>query len=115
MSARSDLAGRLAAFLRANDLCQPLGGIVVKRKNSYALGYSQPTHTLSIEVWGERFILIQIKGARNPGTGVEWSEVYQSEADALAFLRLALVERDNEKARAIPTKPRKSDRTSSPS
>jgi len=107
MSARSDTAQRIADFINDNDLAQVFGGEVSQSgdKRYYSILCSLPRILDGfIRVYSEKFILIQLAGPLAHG---EYSAVYTSEADAVAFLQALLVDHDEDAAYAIPTKPTK--------
>ena|SRR5215831_19321909 len=105
MSARQELAERLASYIRRNYWTAPFGGDVVKERNSYSVLFSKPRMLDGVvRIWGPKFILIECQGPASHGN---WSGVYQSEKDALDFLRLAFAEHRWDAAMEIPTKPKK--------
>jgi hypothetical protein len=108
-SDRRQIADRFAEFIIANDIANPFGGEVNihesaenKRKKHYAIPMSRPRLLDGeVRVYGPKFILVLMRGALALG-GEE--RVYASEAAAMAFLRLLLVEHKTDEALAIPTK-----------
>jgi hypothetical protein len=105
MSARADLAQRIGEFVEENDL-NFFGDSPSQSedKRYYGMLIGKPRILDGfIRVYSNKFILIQLQGPMASG---DYSGVYQSEADAMAFLE-ALAAYDMETAFAVPTKPRK--------
>lgn len=102
-SPRRACAERIAEFVRSNNLNNPYGGRARGFGNYYAIGVSVPARLDGeVRVWGETFIQMRLSGSL---AGSRTSSVYESEANALEFLRLLLVDRDLDAAEAVPTKP----------
>jgi len=104
-SPRALLAERIAAFVRDNDLAQVFGGESDLDKNKDGRRYRSVDFSLArtldgtVRIYSPRFI--QILSAGPHGTG---SEVFTSEADALAFMQARWVDFDHEAAEAVPRK-----------
>ena len=107
MSARAEVAERIADFINEKHLAQVFGGEVSQSgdKRYYSILCSLP-RTLDgfIRVYSPKFILIQLQGPLADG---EHSAVYESEQDAISFLHALLIDFDRDAAYAIPTKPTK--------
>jgi hypothetical protein len=105
MSERQDMAYRFAGFFMEHDMCRPFGGDVTKGKRSYDVLFARP-RTLDglLRVFGPTFIQVQCQGPVVPSGS--YTAVYTSEADALAFLKAAFVDRDWGVADAVPRKER---------
>jgi hypothetical protein len=109
MSARSELAGRIAAFVCDNQLCQVYGGDVEKCGRYYGIGISQCRNLDGeIRVYGPRFIQVAFE-CRYHNLPQRDSRVFTSEADAIEFLRLAFVEYSDD-AMDVPVKPAKGEK-----
>ena len=104
MSARQELAQRIADFIRTSSLTTPYGGDVIKTGNRYTILFSYP-ETLDgmVNVYGPKFIQVKFQTAYRslPRTG---NFVFESESDALDFLRLAFVKHRFDDALGVPTK-----------
>ena len=104
MSERSDIAERLAQIVRDNRMCSPFGGDVNRSRDgrSYGFAFSRP-RTLDgcVEVYGPRFILIQMQGPGSPGHG--FNAVYGSEEHARSVLE-AVARHDNNAALEVPVR-----------
>jgi hypothetical protein len=100
MSDRSELADRLAEVIIAKRMTAPFGGDVTKGKKSYDILFAKP-RTLDglVQVYSPKFILIMCQGRAAPG--YEWREVYENEADAVAFLN-AVGDSETDKAMLVP-------------
>lgn len=101
-SERAQIAQRIADFVTANDLDNPYGGEAHRLDGDrfYHVLLSLP-RTLDgiVKVYGKKFIQVQLHGRLTAG-----SAVFESEDDALAFLRATLVDFDSEAANAVPRK-----------
>ena len=102
-SPRRACAERIAEFVRSNNLNNPYGG--------RARGFGELLRDRGLgsgslgrrgACLGETFIQMRLSGSL---AGSRTSSVYESEANALEFLRLLLVDRDLDAAEAVPTKP----------
>jgi hypothetical protein len=101
-SPRRQLAQRIATFIIAHHLANPFGGEVEQSsdRRSYGILLSIPRLLDGeVRVYSPRFILIRFEGPLGNG---DW--VFESEQNALDFLRLYLVEHNQEAARNISTK-----------
>jgi hypothetical protein len=104
MSARQDLAQRIADFILGHEMTTPYGGDVIKDTNRYTILFSKPgVLDGSVNVYGPKFIQISYSTAYRDLPHRD-HRVFESEADALAFLNKAFVVRDFDAALAIPTK-----------
>jgi hypothetical protein len=106
-SPRGALAGRIADFVDENGLAQVFGGRQDLRKEDryYSVSLSLARYLDGfIRVYGPKFILIQMQG---PYVGGAYEGVYESEENALAFLKALLVDCDQDAAYRVPTKPKK--------
>jgi hypothetical protein len=103
MSERTEVAERIMQFARDNDI-DFFGGEVSQSSDKRYYGFliGKP-RTLDgfVRVYSPKYILIQLQGPLAHGG---YDAVYQSEADAIEFLRLLCVEYDAEAAWAVPTK-----------
>jgi len=107
-SPRGALAGRIADFVDEHGLAQVFGGRQDLRKSGryYSVMLSIARYLDGfIRVYGPKFILIQLQG---PAVGGRWEGVYESEENALTFLKALLVDHDEDAAYAVPTKAPKS-------
>jgi hypothetical protein len=106
MSARQELAQRIADFIVNNRLTVPYGGDVIKSGNHYTVLFSKAA-TLDgvVNVYGPKFIQVTYQTAYRamPRTG---KPVFESEASAVDFLDKAFVHHNFDAALAIPTKAR---------
>jgi len=102
-SPRQQLAERIAEFIREHDLNNPFGGEVRKDGRYYAVMCAVPRYLDGlIRVYGPTFILVELQGPLVSGA---YRGIYQSEADAPAFLKALLVGHDEDAAYAVPAKP----------
>jgi hypothetical protein len=102
MSERSDIATRIANFICENNLANPFGGDVEQSKDKryYGVLFSVPRLLDGfVRVYSPKYILIETQGRLVPQNAV-----YESEENALKFMRLAYVEHNTEAAYAVPTK-----------
>jgi hypothetical protein len=105
MSERREIAERLAQFIRDNNLANPFGGDVEnsKDKRHYAVLFSVPAILDGIiRVYSPKFIAINCQGRL-----CNHDAVYDSEANATEFMRLAFVASKFDAAYAVPVKPEK--------
>jgi hypothetical protein len=105
MSERSEIAGRLAQFICDNNLANPFGGDVEQSKDKrfYGVLFSVPRILDGyLRVYSPKYILIQCQGRL-----CQNDAVYESEADAMKFMKLAFVDHDTNAAYSVPTKPPK--------
>lgn len=109
MSKRGLIADRIANFINENDLNRPLGGEITRGKGRgkpYIIVFMSPANLDGcITIYGEKFIRIEWE-SRFQSVPNKGSAVFESEENALNFLRLAFVEFD-EAAMEIPTKKEK--------
>lgn len=107
-SERRLLADRIAKFIIDNRLNNPFGGDVdqsSEKGRPYSILFSVPRLLDGlVRVYGPKFILVQMQGPLVHGAT---DMVFESEQNALDFLRLAFVEHNQEAAYAIPVKARK--------
>lgn len=111
-SERRPVAERIAAFILDNDLANPFGGDVALKQSGkrkfYSVSFSRPAVLDGqIEVYSPKFILVQAQG-RLAQAGDQ--RVFESEENALRYLRLAFVEFKFDEALLVPTKPPKASR-----
>jgi hypothetical protein len=106
-SERQQIAQRIATFIIENHLANPFGGEVdqsASKGRPYTVAFAVPRLLDGIvTVYGPKFILINMQGrlARRDGA------VFESEQNAIQFLRLLLVEHKEDAALAVPAKPPK--------
>lgn len=101
-SPRQQLAQRIADFIVANQLANPFGGDVYQNQRHYGVLMSIPrVLDGEIRVYGPKFIQVRLQG---PMASIGSDFVYESEQNALDFLRLYLVEHNRDAALAVPTK-----------
>lgn len=107
-SERRLLAERIAKLINDNHLNRPFGGDVEQSQDKgrpYNILFSVPRLLDGlVRVYGPKFILVQMEGPLARGAS---DMVFESEQNALDFLRLAFVEHKQEAAYAIPVKARK--------
>jgi len=107
-SERREIAERIAAFIRDNELANPFGGDVDQSSDKRHYGVLMSIPRLldgQVRVYSPKFIFIGLAGPlSNHGSQF----VYDSEQRALDFLRLYLVEHKIEEAMAIPQRPQRS-------
>lgn len=104
MSARRELAQRIADFIRDNGMTTPYGGDVSLQKNYYNVLFSKAAVLDgAVDVWGDKFIQItyETQYRAMPHRGFP---VFESEKAAIDFLNKAFVQLDFDAALAIPTK-----------
>jgi hypothetical protein len=103
-SAREALAERIATFIRDNDLNNPFGGEATLSNlgnfRSVALSIPRVLDGV-VKVYGPRFLWIGLTGPLVDGSV---NTVFESEERLLEFLRLLLVEHDEEAAWKVPQK-----------
>jgi hypothetical protein len=104
MSARQEIAQRIANFIHSNELTTPYGGDVIKAGNHYTILFSKAAILDgAVDVYGSKFIRIiyvtQFRAMPHRAT-----PVFDNEAAAIDFLNKAFVLRDFDAALAIPTK-----------
>jgi hypothetical protein len=100
MSPRAEIAQRIATFVLENDMAQVFGGDVVKSGRYYEIGFSlRRTLDGSVRVYGPKFIQVAYGGSYGRD-----SKVFDSEANAVEFLRLAFVKFDMAAADDVPVK-----------
>ena len=109
-SERQQLAQRIADFINANRLNNPFGGDVhqsaEKKGRPYTILFSRPRYLDGlVTVYGPKFILINSQG----GLALNDGAVFESEENALNFMRLAFVEETlkRDEAMEIPVKAQK--------
>jgi hypothetical protein len=106
VSARAEIAERIASFIREHELERVFGGEAVRLDGDrfYHVLCSVP-RTLDgiVKVYGPKFIQVQLQGQLVHG---EVSAVFESEQAAVAFLKALLVDHDDEAAFAVPQKAR---------
>jgi hypothetical protein len=103
VSARSELAERIAAFVCEHSICQVYGGDVERCGRYYSIGISQCRNLDGeIRVYGPKFIQVAFE-CRYHNLPQHDSRVFTSEADALKFLRLGFVEYSDQ-AMDVPVK-----------
>lgn len=101
MSARSEVAERIAAKIREFKLTNPFGGDVSKSDRYYGILFAIPRYTDGlVRVYGPKWILVESVGPISDG-----KLIFESEQHAIDYLRAKFVEHDQDKADAIPTKP----------
>lgn len=108
MSARSEVAERIAAKIREWRLTNPFGGDVTKSEGKpayYGILFARP-RTLDglVRVYGPKWILIEMQG---PAAHFGEKLIFTCEEHALAFIHAAFVEYNQAKAGAVPVKPPK--------
>lgn len=105
MSDRSEIAHRFAEFICTNNLANPFGGDVDQSndKRYYGVLFSVPRILDGfLRVYSPKYILIECQGRL-----CTQNAVYESEASAMEFMKLAFVDRNMEAAYNVPTKPTK--------
>jgi len=106
MSARQELAQRIANFILNNEMTTPYGGDVIKSGNHYTILFSKAAVLDgAVDVYGPKFIRI-IYVTQYRAMPHRASPVFESETEALDFLNKAFVLRDFDAALAVPTKAR---------
>lgn len=104
MSARSELAQRIADFIMVNGLVIPYGGDVIKHGNHYSVLFAAPKVLDGVvNVYGPKFIQITYQTQYRDLPNRD-RPVFESEADALKFIDKAFVNRDFAGAMVIPRK-----------
>jgi hypothetical protein len=99
-SERQLVAERIAKYIRCNRWTAPFGGDVHKDGKAYSILFAKPRMLDGlVRVWSPKFILIQCQG---PSAHGNWSAVYESEQDAMRFLRLAFAEHKWMEAMEVP-------------
>lgn len=102
-SERHQLANRLAEHVRTHRMTNPFGGDVSRNGRYYAVAFAKPRVLDGvIRIYSPKFILIECRGPLVRG---DHSGVYESEANATAFLN-ALGAAEIDQAMAVPTKAR---------
>jgi hypothetical protein len=102
MSARAEVAQRVADFITENNLAQVYGGDVVQGKRYRSVGLSLARYLDGeVRIYGPAFIQVLLAG---PVAHGEVRRVYATEDSALAFLRALLIDHDEDAAYAVPTK-----------
>lgn len=104
MSARQEIAQRIANFIQSNGMTTPYGGDVIKSGNHYTILFSKAAVLDgAVDVYGSKFIRViyvtQFRAMPHRAT-----PVFESEAAVLDFLNKAFVLHDFDAALAIPTK-----------
>jgi hypothetical protein len=107
-SAREQIAERIAAFIRSNSLNSPFGGdVVLSRRGKipcYLVDFAKPrVLDGSIRVFGPKFIQIKYMTAYRALPHKD-GVVFDSEENAIAFIKAAFVDLDFDKAESIPRK-----------
>jgi len=109
-SERHQLADRLAKIICDTKMTNPFGGNVNQSNRCYNILFSRPNRCYNIlfsrprvldglvKVFSPKFILIECQG---PAVSGNWSAVYESEANAAAFLK-ALAKSDETAAMLVP-------------
>jgi hypothetical protein len=99
-SERQLLAERIAKYIRQQKWTAPFGGECNKDGKAYSILFAKP-RTLDglVRVWGPKFILIECQG---PAAHGNWRGCYESEEDAMKFLRLAFQEHKWTEAMEVP-------------
>jgi hypothetical protein len=101
-SERQQIAERIAKYIRKNRWTAPFGGDVNKDGNAYSILFAKPAILDGlVRIWGPKFIVIQCQGKLSHGN---WQGCYESEKDAMDFLRLAFVEYKWAEATEVPTR-----------
>ena len=104
MSARSELAERIAAAIREWKLTTPFGGDVSPSGRYYGVLFAVPRLLDgNVRVYSDKFILVEGQGP----LARYGNRVFDSEENALAFIHAAYVELDSDKAESVPVKPGK--------
>lgn len=100
LSPRAEVAHRIADFICEHRMTNPFGGDVEKDGRRYEVLFSRP-RTLDglVHVYGPNFILVDSRGPGGDG-----KHVFESEANALAYLNARFVNFDREAANSIPRK-----------
>ena len=101
-SPRALLAQRIADFINEHELNSPFGGDVTVggegRRKYRAIPFSTPARLDGIvSVYSPRFIQIQSSGPNGDG-----QHVFESEGNALAYMKARWVDYDQEAADAVP-------------
>lgn len=104
MSARQELAQRIADFIRTNNLTTPYGGDVAKHGNHYTVLFSYPRNVDgAVNVYGPKFIQVtwmtQYRDLTRQG-----NRVFESESNAVDFIDKAFITLDFDRAMAVPHK-----------
>lgn len=104
MSARQELAQRIANFIIQHGMTIPYGGDVIKSGNHYTILFSKAAVLDgSVDVYSSKFIrvvyLTQYRAMPQRG-----GPVFESETAALDFLNKAFVQHDFDGAMAVPVK-----------
>lgn len=101
-SPRHQLAQRIANFILESRLANPFGGEVTQHGRYYSVLMSIPRSLDGeVRIYGPKFIHVRLVG---PLSHIGSDFVFESEANALAFLKAWLVDFDSEAALAIPVK-----------
>jgi len=105
-SPREEIANRIAAFIRQENLCNPYGGDVTLSadRRSRSVAFSKPANLDGhVDIYSPNFILISYR-TRYHGLPHTDRRIFATEKDAVEFLRLAFVEYKFDEALDIPTK-----------
>jgi hypothetical protein len=106
MSARIDVAQRIADFIDEHGLARVFGGEVAQSgdKKYYSIGFSLPaTLDGTVRVYSPKFILVEFAGRHGNGRSV-----FDSPENVLAYLMARFVSFDLVAADAVPLKFEKS-------
>jgi hypothetical protein len=104
MSARQELAQRIADFIVSKRLTVPYGGDVIKAGNHYSVLFAAAAVLDGVvNVYGPKFIQVTYQ-TQYRDLPHRANTVFGSESAALDFLNKAFVVRDFAGALAIPTK-----------
>lgn len=101
MSARSEIADRIAAKICEWKLTNPFGGEVSKNGKYYGILFAVPRYLDGfVRVYGPKWILVEGQGPLARYGNL----IFESEENCLAFIHAAYVECNSEKAGAVPSK-----------
>lgn len=98
MSYRSDIASRLAHYIKMRNLNQPYGGVVENAGSHLAVHFSRGLLQGRVEVHEPCRLII-----RHAGEGPARELQFGSEQDALDYIRFSFVESRQEWAERIPS------------
>ena len=101
MSARQEIANRIAEKICEWRLTNPFGGEVSKSGNYYGILFAIPRYLDGfVRVYGPRWILVETQGPM----AHYGNRVFESEANAIAFIKAAFVDHNEAAADAVPMK-----------
>lgn len=106
MSARAEVAERIATKIREWRLTAPFGGDVEHTdRKYYGILFAYPRYLDGlVRVYSPSWILVEAQG---PWARGGYQNAFSTEQDAINFIQYAFVDHNWELADQVPTKPRK--------